>query len=102
MTVNSARAIPVIAAVGEYIDRPKRLDEAREPVDLMVEALKACEADAGVRLLDRVGLLSLIGLVSWPYKDPVALLAQKLGIAPAEAVNASSSSVTFRRFIIVL
>ena len=67
MTVNSARAIPVIAAVGEYIDRPKRLDEAREPVDLMVEALKACEADAGVRLLDRVGLLSLIGLVSWPY-----------------------------------
>ena len=99
MTVNSARAIPVIAAVGEYIDRPKRLDEAREPVDLMVEALKGCEADAGVRLLDRVGLLSLIGLVSWPYKDPVTLLAQKLGIAPAEAVNASMGGETPVRLV---
>ena len=67
MTANPAQAIPVIAAVGEHIDRPKRPEEAREPVDLMVEALKACETDAGVRLLGGVGLLSLIGLVSWPY-----------------------------------
>jgi acetyl-CoA C-acetyltransferase len=99
MTANSARAIPVIAAVGEHIDRPKRPDEAREPVDLMVEALKACEADAGVRLLNGVGLLSLIGLVSWPYKDPVGLLAQKLEIAPPEAVNASMGGETPVRLV---
>ena len=99
MTENSARASPVIAAIGEHTDRPKRLDEAREPVDLMVAALKACEADAGVRLLDSVGLLSLIGLVSWPYKDPVHLLVQKLGIAPAEAVNASMGGETPVRLV---
>lgn len=99
MTANSARTIPVIAAVGEHIERPKRLDQAREPVDLMVEALKACEMDTGVRLLDRVGLLSLIGLVSWPYKDPVTLLAQKLGIAPAETVNASMGGETPVRLV---
>ena len=46
--------------------------------------------DTGVRLLDRVGLLSLIGLVSWPYKDPVTLLAQKLGIAPARLDTAGA------------
>jgi acetyl-CoA C-acetyltransferase len=99
MTANSAHAIPVIAAVGEHIDRPKRPEEAREPVDLMVEALKACEADAGVSLLGGVGLLSLIGLVSWPYKDPVQLLAQKLGIAPTEAVNASMGGETPVRLV---
>ncbi len=99
MTANPAQAIPVIAAVGEHIDRPKRPEEAREPVDLMVEALKACETDAGVRVLGGVGLLSLIGLVSWPYKDPVQLLAQKLGIAPAEAVNASMGGETPVRLV---
>jgi len=99
MTANSARSVPVIAAVGQYVDRPERLDEAREPVDLMVEALKACEADAGMGLLDRVGLLSLIGLVSWPYSDPVQLLAHKLGIAPAQAVNASMGGETPIRLV---
>lgn len=99
MTANSARTTPVIAAVGEYIDRPRRLDEAREPVDLMAEALKACEADVGVRVLEHVDLLSLIGLVSWPYKDPVQLLAHRLGIAPAAAVNASMGGETPVRLV---
>ena len=99
MTAETARTIPVIAAVGECIDRPNRVEEAREPVDLMANALRACETDAGVRLLDQVALLSLIGLVSWPYKNPVNLLAQKLGIAPAEAVNASMGGETPVRLV---
>jgi acetyl-CoA C-acetyltransferase len=99
MTATSARTIPVIAAVGEHIDRPQRLDEAREPVDLMVEAMEACEADAGARLIDQVALLSLIGLVSWPYKDPVRLLAQKLRTDPKEAVNASMGGETPVRLV---
>jgi glycosyltransferase involved in cell wall biosynthesis len=72
---------PVIAAVGEVIDRPKSPELALEPVRLMAAALRACEADAGAKLLDQVGLLSLIGLVSWPYRDPVRQLAAELGIA---------------------
>lgn len=99
MTADSARTIPVIAAVGEQVDRPRRLDEAREPVDLMADALKVCEADAGVRLLDQVELLSLIGLVSWPYKDPVQLLSQRLGISPAAAINASMGGETPVRLV---
>ena len=99
MTAHSARTTPVIAAIGEQTDRPKLVEKAREPVDLMADALRACEADAGVRLLDQVDLLSLVGLVSWPYRDPVGLLAQRLAISPAEAVNASMGGETPVRLV---
>ncbi len=85
---------PVIAAVGEYVDRPASPDLALEPVKLMAAALRACEADAGAKLLDQVGVISLIGLVSWPYRDPVRQLVSELGIAPAEQVNASMGGET--------
>lgn len=90
---------PVIVAVGERVDRPVRLEDALEPVALMAEALRACEADAGAALLPAITSLSLIGLVSWPYRDPVALLAERLGIAPAEAVNASMGGETPVRLV---
>ena len=94
MATMNPETTPVIAAVGEYVDRPKSPDQALEPVKLMVAALQACEADAGAKVLDQVGLLSLIGLVSWPYRDPVKQLAQDLGISPAEQVNASMGGET--------
>ena len=94
MATMNPETTPVIAAVGEVIDRPKSPELALEPVRLMAAALRACEADAGAKLLDQVGLLSLIGLVSWPYRDPVRQLAAELGIAPDEQVNASMGGET--------
>ena len=91
--------IPVIVGIGEIIDRPTDVAEAREPVALMIEALKAAEEDAGARLLDRVGSLDLVGLISWRYADPVALVAKGLGIAPARLTNASMGGETPVRLI---
>jgi acetyl-CoA C-acetyltransferase len=85
---------PVIAAVGEFVDRPAAAEQAVEPVKLMAAALRASEADAGAPLLKDVGLLSLIGLVSWPYRDPVRQLSKELGITPAEQANASMGGET--------
>lgn len=90
---------PVIVAVGEHVDRPQSPEQAREPVDLMAAALRGCEADAGASLLGAVTSLDLIGLISWPYCDPVRLLAERLGIAPAEARNASMGGETPVRLI---
>ena len=94
-----AERTPVIVAVGEIADHPAAPDRAREPVDLMAEALRLCEQDAGVSLLSAVTSLSLIGLVSWRYRDPVSLLGERLGIAPAERVNASMGGETPVRLI---
>ena len=67
-----------------------------EPVALMAEALRACEADAGAPLFGRVGLVSLIGLVGALLQDGVwdwafaALLASPI-LATGWAVVRSRS-----------
>ncbi|MEQ1783194.1 MAG: enoyl-CoA hydratase-related protein [Hyphomonadaceae bacterium] len=99
MATMTPETTPVIAAIGEIIDRPKSPEQALEPVKLMATALHACETDAGAKLLNDVGLISLIGLISWPYRDPVKQLAQDLGIAPTEQVNASMGGETPIRLV---
>lgn len=90
---------PVIIGVGEFTERKGPIDQAREPVDLMVEALRAADADAGGGWLPRLQSLSLVGLISWRYRDPVSLLSERLGIAPAHAVNASMGGETPVRLV---
>lgn len=91
--------VPVIAAVGERLDRPGTPEQALEPVALMEAALGACEMDAGAPLLGGVTSVSVIGLVSWPYRNPVALLCERLGIAPSEQINASMGGETPVRLV---
>ena len=81
------------------MDRPEAVEDALEPVELMVAALNACEDDAGVALLRKIDKISLVGLVSWQYENPVKLLCEKLGITPAEQVNASMGGETPIRLI---
>ncbi|MCW1382930.1 acetyl-CoA acetyltransferase [Novosphingobium sp. KCTC 2891] len=99
MTAVAADRIPVIVAIGEVADRPTDPAAAREPVVLMADALRAAEADAGVPLLSALGSIEVVGLISWPYKDPVGLLCEKLGIAPARAINASMGGETPIRLV---
>ncbi len=91
--------IPVLIAQGEVTDRPTDLAAAREPVVLMADALRDAEQDAGVSLLGAIDSIDLVGIVGWPYRDPVALLCEKLGIAPARAVNASMGGETPVRLV---
>lgn len=97
--MSDAMRTPVIAAIGEHVDRPASLDIALEPVALMERAIRACEADAGHKLASEITLISLIGLVSWRYRDPVAQLCDALSIAPAERVNASMGGETPVRLV---
>jgi acetyl-CoA C-acetyltransferase len=85
---------PVIIGVGEVTERRPEPGTAREPVDLMAAALREADADAGGGWLTRIETLSLVGLISWRYRDPVGLLSERLGIAPKHAVNASMGGET--------
>lgn len=76
----------VIVGVGELAEKPADLVAAREPVALMADALRIAEADAGARLLANADSLDVINEVSWPYPDAPALVAGRLGIAPARRV----------------
>ncbi|MDO7835458.1 enoyl-CoA hydratase-related protein [Sphingobium sp. HBC34] len=99
MTGESLDRIPVIIAIGEFLEQPADPAEAREPVDLMAQALRAAELDAGVPLLPSINSIELVGQVSWRYSDPVNLLCHRLGIKPARAINASMGGETPIRLI---
>ncbi|MBA2933826.1 enoyl-CoA hydratase/isomerase family protein [Sphingomonas sp. CGMCC 1.13654] len=97
--MTSPDRIPVIIGVGEHVDRPADVAQALEPVSLMAEAVRAADADGGSGLLRRIETISLVGLVSWRYADPVSLLCERLGIDPAHKVNASMGGETPIRLI---
>ena len=90
---------PVIVGAGERVDRPAELSKALEPVALMAEALRAAERDAGTGWLHRLDTIDVVGLVSWRYENPVALLCERLGIDPARKTNASMGGETPIRLI---
>src|SRR5438034_3151186 len=75
--------IPVIVGVGEIVDRPKDIADGLEPLTLLEQALKRAEADSGGKLLGELGSLDVVNFLSWRYRDPEKLLADRLGAKPA-------------------
>ncbi|MDA9502697.1 acetyl-CoA acetyltransferase [Bradyrhizobium sp. CCBAU 11357] len=80
---NPEDRIPVIVGIGEIVDRPKEITDGLEPLDLLEQALRRAEQDAGAKLLGQVQSLDVVNFLSWRYRDPEQLLAQRLGISPA-------------------
>ena len=44
------------------------------PIELLEDAARAAEADAGAALLGHADVVAVVQIVSWPYADPGALL----------------------------
>jgi acetyl-CoA C-acetyltransferase len=84
MTVSPDR-IPVIVGIGEIVDRPKDIAAGLEPLDLLEQALRRAEQDAGATLLGELQSLDVVNFLSWRYRDPEKLLAQRLGVTPAHS-----------------
>jgi acetyl-CoA C-acetyltransferase len=71
---------PVIIGVGQHLQRVDRGDEPQEPVELMIEALRAAETDAGVGgLLAAAQVIAAVPTISWRYRDPAALVRDRVG-----------------------
>ena len=75
--------IPVIVGVGEIVDRPKDIAEGLEPLALLEQAIRRAENDAGAKLVQDIGSLDVVNFLSWRYRDPEQLLAQRLGVTPS-------------------
>ena len=73
---------PVLVGVGQDEQRVEDLSRAREPIDLLADAARRADADSGAprSLLARVDTVATVAMVSWPYPDPGALVARRLGI----------------------
>ncbi|PRC48504.1 acetyl-CoA acetyltransferase, partial [Mycobacterium sp. ITM-2017-0098] len=71
---------PVLVGYGQVNQRDE--DPTVEPVDLMVAAARNA---ADPRVLEAVDAVRVVNLLSWRYRDPGLLLAQRL-----RAKNAST------------
>ncbi len=74
--------IPVIVGVGEIVDRPKHIADGLEPLALLEQAIRRAEHDAGTNLIDDIGSLDVVNFLSWRYRDPERMLAERLGVQP--------------------
>ena len=72
---------PVVVGVGQTSQR-EPAETAKPPIELLEDAARAAEADAGAALLASTDIVAVVQIVSWRYPDPGALLARRLGIAP--------------------
>ena len=75
--------IAVIVGVGQAEQHTGDPATAREPIDLLGDAVRAAESDTRAALLPRVDTVAVVSIVSWPYPDPGALLARRLGLPTA-------------------
>jgi acetyl-CoA C-acetyltransferase len=72
---------PVLVGAGQTTQRPEDPVQAREPIDLLADAARAADADAGATrsVLAAVDTIAVVDIVSWKYPDPGALLGRRLG-----------------------
>ncbi|HEX4818667.1 MAG TPA: acetyl-CoA acetyltransferase [Acidimicrobiales bacterium] len=77
---------PVLVGGGQVNQRTAEGDPAREPVDLIVEAARRAADDAGTdgKLLEAIDAIRVVSLLSWRYRDPGALVAERIGASPKE------------------
>jgi acetyl-CoA acetyltransferase len=79
---------PVVIGVGDFVNRSKRVEDAVEPLQLMLNAIEAAIADTGISesssrdLRAAVDSLDVVRTWTWPYDDLPGRIAQRLSINP--------------------
>ncbi|KAF3932548.1 hypothetical protein ABW20_dc0103852 [Dactylellina cionopaga] len=78
--------IPVIIGVADVINRSTKVEDAKEPADLMhqaiLDALKDTQASQLDNLKSSIDSIQVVNTWTWLYSDLPGLLSQKLGVNP--------------------
>ena len=80
-SVTSATRNPAVAGCGEIVQHAGDGTILLGPVDLMAEAARRADADAGGRLLRRVEVVASVMSISLRHPDPGGLVAERLGLS---------------------
>lgn len=107
---------PVLVGGGQLNQRPEIGVEPEEPVDMIARAARLAAADAdAAELVERLDSIRLVGMLSWRYRDPGLLVAQRLaawvrhtvytgngGSHPQALVNDAAGDIAAGRCEVVL
>ena len=77
---------PILIGAGQITQRDVDPERALEPVALMRESALRAVADAGLdaTALQRLDVVAVVNILSWPYVNAPRLLAERLGAAPRD------------------
>lgn len=79
--------LPIIVGVAQLVNRSEGPEDAREPLELMIEVARAAADDAQAKgLLEQADSVQVVNTVSWSYRDAPGLLAEAIGAQPREKV----------------
>ena len=85
----SSAEIPIVIGVGDVKNRSTAIKDAKEPADLIHEAVLAAIRDASPTnasdLQSAIDSIDVVKTWTWPYPDLPGLLAQKLSVEPKHA-----------------
>ena len=79
---------PIIIGVGDVKNRSLKVDDAIEPMQLMLQAITRALEDSTTSLShveevkSSIDSISVVASWTWPYADLPGLLAEKLGVRP--------------------
>ena len=71
---------PVLVGQGQIVNHAATLADAREPVQLIAEAIRSATTDAGLSTVPDVDALNIVRMLSWRYANPAHTVAKLLGI----------------------
>ena len=83
---------PIIIGVGDVKNRSPKVDDAIEPMQLMLQAISRALEDSTMsrthaeELKSSIDSISIVATWTWPYADLPGLLAAKLGIQPRHKI----------------
>ncbi|PBP25555.1 hypothetical protein BUE80_DR003461 [Diplocarpon rosae] len=90
--MSSGRAVPIVVGVGDIKNRSQEVDEAIEPVRLMIQAIRAAIKDADLspskakELQSSIDSVGVVNTWTWPYSDLPGLISEQSGIHPTHTV----------------
>ena len=66
------------------VQRADGIDDALDPVAMMVEAIHRAASDAGLGSVPAADAIRVVSLLSWNYGNPARFIADDLGLSPRE------------------
>ena len=85
---------PVIIGVGQTLHHATGLEDAKEPAQLMEEAIVAAAADAGLAGPPTFDSIRVVSSLSWKYGNPGWVIAQRLGQSPRQLAYTTAGGNT--------
>lgn len=78
--------VPVIIGVGEFKNASRRMEDALEPLELMLRAIQEAARDAGDgsgSIIGHADSVSVVASSTWHYNDLPSLVANRLRVRPS-------------------